>query len=189
VTTLTKRNTCVHGKLKYYCRDCGGSDFCKHGKRKSLCENCGGGSLCTHVVRKDRCRICRGNGICEHSRQVESCKECGGFSVMATRLLYCAKSRAKRKGVPCTITKENILYLIGDGVCPVLGMPYNLSCRIPQSDSASLDRFAPELGYTKENCFVISRLANMIKSNATPVQIMKVANWAAEMEDYAREKQ
>jgi hypothetical protein len=88
--------------------------------------------------------------------------------------------------VPFTITQDDIRELFGDGICPVLGIRYTWSGRTVEDSSPSLDRFIPELGYTKENCTVISNLANRIKNNATFTQIEQVANW---MRQVAEQKQ
>ena len=39
-----RKNKCAHNRIKYYCKDCGGSSVCKHNRRKSQCKDCGGGS-------------------------------------------------------------------------------------------------------------------------------------------------
>jgi hypothetical protein len=88
-----------------------------------------------------------------------------------------AKFRAKRDNLPFDITVEDILKLIGDGVCPVLGIRYNITSSKIVDASANLDKFIPSKGYTRDNCTVLSRLANGIKSNATAEQIYKVADW------------
>ena len=38
-----------------------------------------------------------------------------------------------------------------------------------------MDRLDPAKGYTQGNVLVVSHLANTIKSNATPAQLMQVA--------------
>lgn len=88
-----------------------------------------------------------------------------------------AKSRAKKKHVPFNITVEEILELIGDGRCPILGTPYNLKARRISDTSANLDRNFPDLGYTKANCVVMSNLANRIKTDATPAEVRRVLEW------------
>jgi uncharacterized protein YejL (UPF0352 family) len=50
---------------------------------------------------------------------------------------------------------------------------------VSHDGSPQLDRLVPELGYVVGNVAVISRLANTIKSNATPQQIRAVADWFA----------
>jgi hypothetical protein len=88
-----------------------------------------------------------------------------------------AKIRAKEQVVPCTITVEEILALIGDSVCPVRGVRYDLSLRRMGDDSPALDKFYSNLGYVNGNCFVVSNLANQIKSSATTEQVGRVFNW------------
>jgi hypothetical protein len=88
-----------------------------------------------------------------------------------------AKGRAKHRGLSFTITVDDILELIGDGKCPVFNTAYPLDSRQMCDESASLDRFIPSQGYTKENCAVLSMLANNIKTNATAGQVLQVARW------------
>lgn len=72
---------CIHGKQKYYCKDCGGKGICQHDKRKERCKICGGNALCEHDKEKSRCRLCNGNSFCKHNRRKYDCKECGGSSI------------------------------------------------------------------------------------------------------------
>lgn len=88
-----------------------------------------------------------------------------------------AKARAKKKGIPFNITVKEILELIGDGKCPVMGTPYNLTARRISNTSANLDRTFPDLGYTKQNCVVMSNIANRIKTDATAEEVRKVLKW------------
>jgi hypothetical protein len=105
------------------------------------------------------------------------CSECGGFKVLAKLRQHGARQRARRLGLSFDLTVNDVLELIGDGICPVLGTPYDMTLHRQGAASTSLDRFFPELGYTKQNCFVISNLANMIKSNANSEQVRRVADW------------
>ena len=43
--------------------------------------------------------------------------------------------------------------------------------------SPSIDRIIPELGYVKGNVQIICMLANRIKSNATPDQVIQVGTY------------
>jgi len=81
-------------------------------------------------------------------------------------------------GVQCDLTLEDIPYP-PDGRCPVLRilMKRNVGGRGSTDLSPTLDRIVPALGYVKGNVVVISKLANTIKSNATPQQIRAVADW------------
>ncbi|KAL9963732.1 hypothetical protein ACROYT_G027266 [Oculina patagonica] len=60
---------CPHGRIKYYCRDCHGSQICPHNRRKSRCKLCDGGSFCEHKRARYLCKDCNGKGICIHGRQ------------------------------------------------------------------------------------------------------------------------
>jgi hypothetical protein len=93
-------------------------------------------------------------------------------------MFWAARRRAKRDKQPFNITAADILKMIGNGICPVLNIPYDLTSHHKGIDaSASLDKFIPSRGYTRKNCCVMSGLANRIKSNASIGQIQQVLNW------------
>ena len=96
-----------------------------------------------------------------------------GLSV-ERRLLSSAKARAKDKCLPCTITLSDILV---PAMCPVLGIELKVSRTSPSTSSPSLDRIVPHLGYVPGNVIVVSNLANMIKNNATPDQVILVGQF------------
>ena len=81
-----------------------------------------------------------------------------------------AVMRAKRNGYECTITVD-WLYVNAPAVCPLLGIRLCFDNTHSASDSAAVDRKDNTLGYTSENCWVVSMLANRIKSNATIAQL------------------
>lgn len=93
------------------------------------------------------------------------------------------RARAKKKGIPFNLTLEDLLDI--PDVCPILGLKLerNLGNTFPSNNSPSVDRIVPELGYVKGNILIISNLANKIKQDATPEQIIKVgkfyANWTS----------
>lgn len=94
-------------------------------------------------------------------------------------LLHWARRRAKAKGRPFTLTPDDIS--IPDS-CPVLGIPLERSPIISSNNSPSIDRIDSEGGYTPGNVIVVSRRANQIKSNATPIELMRVAQFYIERE-------
>lgn len=117
---------------------------------------------------------------CAHGRRQDSCRECGGLKLAVRCMFYSARTRARRDGVPFTISQAEIWALVGDGICPVLGIRYEFATQKGQGgcdSSPSLDRFYPERGYVAGNCFVISSLANRIKNSATSQQVAQVAAW------------
>ena len=61
--------------------------------------------------------------------------------------------------------------------CPVFGFKLKTNDGRQEKDSCSWDRINPELGYVVGNMQVISSLANSMKQNATPEELLKFANW------------
>lgn len=96
-------------------------------------------------------------------------------------LATCARRRAKNKGIEFDITHEDIKI---PSHCPILGI--KLKSHVGegkhggQNDSPTLDRIDPNQGYVKGNIQVLSHLANMMKSNATPEELHKFADWIKE---------
>jgi hypothetical protein len=86
-------------------------------------------------------------------------------------LIYTAKHRAHKAGLPFNLVPEDITI---PKRCPVLGMKLVHNRGTVHDASPSLDKIMPALGYVRGNVIVVSRLANTIKSNATPEQILRV---------------
>lgn len=89
-------------------------------------------------------------------------------------MLYQARKRAKKHGIPINIDHDDIVV---PKVCPVLGIPLFVSDGLFSPNSPSLDRIVPELGYTKGNVVVISHRANTMKSDATLPELLAVVRW------------
>jgi hypothetical protein len=89
-------------------------------------------------------------------------------------MLLTAKCRAKKKGVPFTITEDDITV---PEFCPILGIKLRKGTRKVHHDSPSLDRLIPELGYVPGNVFVISNRANAIKNTGTVEEHRRIADW------------
>lgn len=94
------KKICEHGRVTYYCKQCGGSGICEHNRRRQQCIDCGGSGVCEHKKRRYRCIDCKGSGICEHNKIKDSCVECGGSQL-------CKHNRRKDKCIDCE----------GSGVC------------------------------------------------------------------------
>jgi hypothetical protein len=92
------------------------------------------------------------------------------------QLLYGAKNRALKKGMPFSITVDDLLW---PDVCPVLGVTLNYAAAGSHGlpDSASLDRTIPSLGYVKGNVVVMSLQANRLKYNATLADLRKLTTY------------
>ena len=84
-----------------------------------------------------------------------------------------AKKRAARRGVPFTITPDDIV--IPD-TCPLLGIPIIYTVGAGQSPNLpSLDQIDPGKGYTPGNVMVVSYRANRLKCDATPDELITIA--------------
>ena len=85
-----------------------------------------------------------------------------------------AKERALIDDLPFTITVEDIIV---PEYCPILNIKLVVNEKYPKKDSPNLDKIIPELGYVVGNIQVISRLANTMKQNATPEELLLFAEW------------
>lgn len=85
-----------------------------------------------------------------------------------------AKRRAAKNGIPFTITQEWVEANAPD-VCPALGFPLNYANSASFRDSPAIDRIDNSRGYEPDNCWVVSMLANRIKTNATVEELEAVA--------------
>ena len=75
------KGKCIHGKGKYLCKECKGSQICSHNKQKTRCRECNGNSFCKHDRVKYLCKECSGKGICIHGKQKFFCIDCSGSQI------------------------------------------------------------------------------------------------------------
>lgn len=81
------------------------------------------------------------------------------------QLYRSAKKRALQKGLEFNIELRDIHI---PKKCPILKVPLICSTRY----SPSIDRIYPDKGYVKGNIAIISTLANSMKANATPKELL-----------------
>ena len=81
------------------------------------------------------------------------------------QLYRSAKKRALQKGLEFNIELRDIHI---PKKCPILKVPLICSTRY----SPSIDRIYPDKGYVKGNIAIISTLANSMKANATPQELL-----------------
>lgn len=91
-------------------------------------------------------------------------------------LIKNAKSRAEQKGLQFDLLEKDIVL---PDVCPILGKPFNKPDR---RYGYSLDRKDPTQGYTKDNVWVISQLANAMKWDSTKEERLAFAKWVMSLE-------
>lgn len=99
-----------------------------------------------------------------------------------------AKGRARKQGVPFSLTKDDIALLFPkDGLCPILGVQMAHGPMDERDTSPSLDRIEPKKGYTKDNCIIISYRANRIKNDSTIEELEMILNYYKTLRDYGQE--
>ena len=90
------------------------------------------------------------------------------------KLIYSARNNAKLRGIEFNITEDDVVIPTH---CPLLGV--ELTCIFGEgrvSTNMSLDRIDNTKGYTPDNIQVICDLANRMKQDATPEQLIAFAN-------------
>ena len=90
-----------------------------------------------------------------------------------------ARQRATKNNIPCNIDRAYIKKIMVDR-CPVLGFKFEINRKDKKNKwgtSASIDRIIPDKGYVKGNVIIVSLMANSIKNQATPDQILKVGKF------------
>jgi hypothetical protein len=87
------------------------------------------------------------------------------------------KCRSKKLGIPFNVTVEDFAPF--PEVCPVFGTPFTLEIKSPiPPDGPSVDRIIPERGYVPGNVKIISRRANLMKSDcADPQRFILLAEY------------
>lgn len=79
-------------------------------------------------------------------------------------LITLAKARAKRNNLPFNLTVEDFEI---PSHCPLLNIPLQFQNGKVGDNSPSLDKIIPELGYVKNNVWVVSIRANRLKSDSS----------------------
>ena len=167
----------------------------KHYKKKT-CENCGcmftPNSPIQKCCSKSDCVAFRKRTLSEINRRYKTSQKSLAVSSlwrknhpdrlrlyrsrrpMESIMFHNAKDRAKDLGIPFAITIQDIKI---PSVCPVLGIPLIHGAGLQGDGSPSLDRIVPSLGYVTGNIIVVSWLANRIKTDATPEQVLAVGEF------------
>ena len=113
----------------------------------------------------------------------------GGFNEIAriyrytqngriSTLLRDARSRSKKKGAVCDLTREWLSGRFISGVCELTGLPFDFSQKdksATQPFAPSLDRKDPTKGYTKDNVRLVIWAINMALADHGEAVFAKVA--------------
>lgn len=136
---------------------------------EKVCNKCGERKTVTEFYKLGYRyqRVCK---ACDNARR----KACYETCDKDQHALKSIKSRAIAKGIPFDLDIEDIAF---PSVCPVLGLKLSRERGGKTNASPSVDRIIPSLGYVKGNVQVISELANRMKADATPEQLLLFADW------------
>lgn len=88
-----------------------------------------------------------------------------------------ARKRAKQKGIDFSITLDDIIVT---ELCPILLIPMVVGKGKFTKNSPTLDRVDNSLGYVKNNVMVVSHLANSMKNSASPLELIRFAEFINE---------
>jgi hypothetical protein len=169
-------------KLNNECVSCGKSLPLGHGS--PLCKACRASRRAAGAtaVSDGRCSRCRIKDALPGRKCCEMCATYFAERLKARpleRLFACTKHRAKRSGVPFTITYSDVDLPLK---CPVFGTALLVGAgRRYNKDSPSLDRLNPTLGYVPGNVFVISLRANIIKNDGSAEEHRAIADYIDRM--------
>lgn len=83
----------------------------------------------------------------------------------SARILKNIKDRARRTGIPFNLTEEDIVI---PERCPLLDIPMEFGTM----SAPSVDKIIPKLGYIKGNIVIVSKRANMMKLDASLIELM-----------------
>jgi hypothetical protein len=84
------------------------------------------------------------------------------------------RANAKQRGIEFNLEQSDITPPL---VCPILGIPLNLEFERGDRAGPSVDRIDNKSGYVKGNVQVVSLLANRMKQDASPEELLKFAEW------------
>jgi len=131
-------------------------------------------TLYTNLVRCSPERSC---GCLRASCQSKRATKHGQWKSPRWIMWMCAKSRARKKHLPCSITFNDMPEI--PETCPILGFPLEQHHGVGgmKFNSPTLDRIIPSLGYVPGNIQIISQRANVIKNDASAEEVRKVATY------------
>lgn len=89
-------------------------------------------------------------------------------------MLCNAKTNAKARGVPFDLDISDIVI---PEYCPALGIKLSFESGRLNPNRATIDRMDNSKGYVKGNVAIISWRANMLKRDASPDEVEKIATW------------
>lgn len=114
-------------------------------------------------------------------RAKEGCRRWRRENV-ARALLSQARSRAKRRGLDCTVTEAEVEALIASGACALTGLPFVMEWEGPSVKNPwapSLDRLDVRLGYVPGNVRAVCWIVNHMRGDYPDEVLAKAAGAVA----------
>ena len=99
-----------------------------------------------------------------------------------------AKKRASKIYLDYNLTTEYLISIAPD-ICPVFNKPLKYGGGQKTKMSASVDRIDNNEGYIIGNVQIISYLANLMKSEADPEELIQFSEWAMRSIEKAQDVQ
>jgi len=87
------------------------------------------------------------------------------------------RSSAKKRGIPFTLTMEEIQQISIPISCPIFHTALEYHRGVACDNSISFDRIDSSKGYDITNLHVISNRANKLKSDATIIELQQLAEY------------
>lgn len=133
-----------------------------HGVQWNCHCSCGNDTVAysSQLVRKAKTSC----GCYHRDKTSETFRTHGQTGTVEYKMFKSAKRRAKEQGMPFDLALGDIVVPV---VCPVFGIPLRNGTLESHQDSPSLDKIDPLKGYVKDNIWVISHRANLIKNNSS----------------------
>jgi len=135
---------------------------------------------CIKVEKREQAKASRANDPLGHKRRtrkyVAKLKATNPKKYTAKQQCGSASKRARALGLSFDLT-VGYIESIAPEFCPILGRRLKYGGGEKTNDPAALDRIDPEKGYIQGNVQVISLLANLMKSNASPEDMILFAKW------------
>ncbi len=135
--------------------------------------------------KKYRCNSCSTQYQLKNQKRWRKQKTVGS-SQHIRDMLESARKRAKKNNVDYSLKAKDLRNLMTES-CPILGIKFELNKPNQKwgkskgknnwQTSPSLDRIIPSKGYVKDNVIIVSLMANSIKNQATPDQILTVGKY------------
>lgn len=130
-----------------------------------------------------------------HPEEWQRCLTFLRLDRFAPKALSGMRSRAKKKGMECTLTEADIDAMLVDseGMCAVSGLPFLIRDRYEDERvnpwQPSIDRIKSDEGYTRENCRVVCYIANLAMSQFGEDALIMLSQAVVERDKYRRSKE